>query len=427
MVARLAPGAGLRLRYANRHGLIAGATGTGKTVTVLKLAEQLSAAGVPVFLPDMKGDAAAIARACPAILWDLYGHAGHSVRVAVRDFDPPLFARALGLNDTQAGVLAVAYRVAEDRGLPLDTLADLRAVLSVTAADRAAVSARYGLVSAASVAAIMRGLVDLDPTPFRAPSLGLADLMRTQDGAGVVSLLAADRLILQPRLYAAFLLWLLSQLFDTLPEIGDPDRPRLVLIFDEAHLLFQDAPAALVRRIEQVVRLVRSKGVGVYLCTQSPGDVPDAVLRQLGNRVQHALRAFTPRDQKDVKTTAETFRGADASTLEAVANMGVGEALVSFLGDGGTPAPVRRVRVDLPGFELSALTEEERALVMGLSPIEDVAPAEAPTPAPGGRGGVPWRGALAGVALAASAALLLVDGALGVGAVAATLWGIARA
>lgn len=424
MVARLAAGAGLRLRYANRHGLIAGATGTGKTVTVLKLAEGLSAAGVPVFLPDMKGDAAALARSCPATLWDLYGHAGHGVRVAVRDFDPPLFARALGLNDTQAGVLAVAYRVAADRGLPLDTLADLRAALSVTAADRAAVSARYGLVSGASVAAIMRGLVDLDPAPFRAPSMDLADLMRTEDGAGVVSLLAADRLVLQPRLYAAFLLWLLSRLFDALPEIGDPDRPRLVLIFDEAHLLFQDAPAALVRRIEQVVRLVRSKGVGVYLCTQSPGDVPDAVLRQLGNRVQHALRAFTPRDQKDVKATAETFRGADASTLEAVASMGVGEALVSFLGDGGVPDRVKRVRVDLPACDLDPLTAEERKLVMGLSAPED-APEDAPAAAPAARG-VPWRGVAAAAGVAAAVALLLVDGALGVGALAATLWGLAR-
>lgn len=424
MVARLAAGAGLRLRYANRHGLIAGATGTGKTVTVLKLAEELSAAGVPVFLPDMKGDAAALARSCPAILWDLYGEAGHGVRVAVRDFDPPLFARALGLNDTQAGVLAVAYRVAADRGLPLDTLADLRAALSVTADDRAAVSARYGLVSAASVAAIMRGLVDLDPAPFRAPSLDLADLMRTEDGAGVVSLLAADRLVLQPRLYAAFLLWLLSRLFDTLPEIGDPDRPRLVLIFDEAHLLFQDAPAALVRRIEQVVRLVRSKGVGVYLCTQSPGDVPDAVLRQLGNRVQHALRAFTPRDQKDVKTTAETFRGADASTLAAVSNMGVGEALVSFLGDGGVPDAVRRVRVDLPACDLDPLTAEERKLVIGLSPIEEAAPVDT-APVDTARG-VPWRGVVAAAGVVAAVALLLVDGALGVGALAATLWGLAR-
>ncbi|MCD9007259.1 DUF853 domain-containing protein [Luteimonas sp. XNQY3] len=385
-------------KFGNRHGLVAGATGTGKTVTLMTLAEGFSRIGVPVFMADVKGDVAGLAvagtandkllaraadigvadwapAASPVVFWDLYGKLGHPVRTTVSEVGPLLLARILELNDTQSGVLDIVFKLADDRGLLLLDLADLRALLGVVTDERKDISTQYGLVSPQSVAAIQRSLLRLEQDGgdhfFGEPALKLNDLMRTStDGRGVIGILAADQLILRPRLYSSFLLWLLSELFETLPEVGDLDKPKLVFIFDEAHLLFDDAPAALQQRIEQVVRLIRSKGVGVYFCSQFPDDVPDNVLGQLGNRVQHALRAFTPRDQKAVRTAAETFVPNPAlDVASAISQLGTGEALVSTLQDKGVPMPVERTLIAPPRCRMGAITPEERAQVRANSPV----------------------------------------------------------
>ena len=388
----------LLAKYGNRHGLVAGATGTGKTVSLLVMAEGFSRLGVPVFMADVKGDVAGLAlpgmtndkvkqraaqtgvegyvnEGTPVVFWDLYGKAGHPVRTTVSEMGPTLLSRILQLNDTQAGVLEIAFKLADDRGLLLLDLDDLRAVLGFVADNRKEISTTYGLVSAASIAAIQRGLLTLEREGGEAmlgePALELGDLMRTDlSGRGVVSILAADQLILKPRLYSSFLLWLLSELFERLPEVGDVDRPKLVFCFDEAHLLFDDAPPALRQRVEQVVRIIRSKGVGVYFCSQFPDDVPNEILGQLGNRVQHALRAYTPRDQKAVRTAAETFVPNPALDVAAViGQLGVGEALVSTLQDKGVPSPVERTVIAPPRCRMGAITPEERAAVRARSPV----------------------------------------------------------
>jgi uncharacterized protein len=385
-------------KYGNRHGLVAGATGTGKTVTLMTLAEGFSRIGVPVFLADVKGDVAGLAmagvaneritqrvaeigiadykpEAAPVVLWDLYGKFGHPVRTTVSEIGPTLLARILELNDTQSGVLDIVFKLADDRGLLLLDLEDLRALLGLVADERKDISTSYGLVSTQSIGAIQRALLRLEQEGaemfFGEPALELSDLMRTTpDGRGVIGVLAADQLILKPRLYSSFLLWLLSELFESLPEVGDLDKPKLVFVFDEAHLLFDDAPPALQQRIEQVVRIIRSKGVGVYFCSQFPDDVPDEILGQLGNRVQHALRAFTPRDQKAVKTAAETFvANPDLDVAKAISQLGVGEALVSTLQDKGIPMPVERTLIAPPRSRMGAITEAERAQVRAGSPV----------------------------------------------------------
>lgn len=392
----------LQPRYGSRHGLVAGATGTGKTVTLMTLAEGFSRIGVPVFLADVKGDVAGLAvagspserlqarvaqigiadyrnEASPVVFWDLYGKLGHPVRTTVSEMGPTLLSRILELNDTQSGVLDIVFKLADDRGLLLLDLEDLRALLGLVAAERKDVSTEYGLVSAQSIGAIQRALLRLEQEGaelfFGEPALELADLMRTTpDGRGVIGILAADQLVLKPKLYSTFLLWLLSELFETLPEVGDLEKPRLVFVFDEAHLLFDDAPPALQRRIEQVVRIIRSKGVGVYFCSQFPDDIPDEILGQMGNRFQHALRAFTPRDQKAVRTAAETFvenPGLDVAT--AIGQLGVGEALVSTLQDAGgargVPMPVEKTLVAPPRCRMGAITDAERAQVRAASPV----------------------------------------------------------
>jgi DNA helicase HerA-like ATPase len=388
----------LRLEYANRHGLIAGATGTGKSVSVMLLAEGLSRAGVPAFVADVKGDLAGLAlpgerseklaarltqvgiddwagEACPVVWWDLWGESGHPVRATVSEMGPSLLARILELNETQAGVLEIVFKLADDRGLLLLDLPDLRALLAFVAEHREEVSQQYGLASAASVAAIQRGLLALEREGaeqfFGEPALALADLMRTAaNGRGVVSILAADRLILSPRLYSSLLLWLLSELFESLPEVGDLEKPKLVFFFDEAHLLFADAPVALRRRVEQVVRLIRSKGVGVWFCSQLPDDVPDEILGQLGNRIQHALRAHTPRDQKAVRTAAETFvPNPKLDVARVIGELAVGEALVSTLQEKGVPMPVERTLMAPPRCRMGAIGAEERTAVRARSPI----------------------------------------------------------
>ncbi|MDR7193798.1 helicase HerA-like domain-containing protein [Luteimonas terrae] len=388
----------LQPKFGNRHGLVAGATGTGKTVTLMTLAEGFSRIGVPVFMADVKGDVAGLAvagtasdtllaraaeigvadwapAASPVVFWDLYGKLGHPVRTTVSEVGPLLLARILELNDTQSGVLDIVFKLADDRGLLLLDLADLRALLGVVTDERKDIATQYGLVSPQSVAAIQRSLLRLEQDGgdhfFGEPALELNDLMRTStDGRGVIGILAADQLILRPRLYSSFLLWLLSELFETLPEVGDLDKPKLVFVFDEAHLLFNDAPAALQQRIEQVVRLIRSKGVGVYFCSQFPDDVPDNVLGQLGNRVQHALRAFTPRDQKAVRIAAETFVPNPAlDVARAISQLGTGEALVSTLQDKGVPTPVERTLIAPPRCRMGAITPEERAQVRANSPV----------------------------------------------------------
>ncbi len=388
----------LLARYGNRHGLVAGATGTGKTVSLLVLAEGFSRIGVPVFLADVKGDAAGLAlagsanerirqrvlelgiegfthEASPVVFWDLYGKLGHPVRATVSEIGPTLLARMLELNDTQAGVLEIAFTLADDRGLLLLDLDDLRALLGFVAENRQEISTRYGLVSTASVAAIQRALLGLERDGgeafFGEPALELADLMRSDlSGRGVINVLAADQLIQKPRLYVSFLLWLLSELFEQLPEVGDLERPKLVFIFDEAHLLFDDAPPGLRQRVEQVVRLIRSKGVGVYFCSQFPDDVPDEILGQLGNRIQHALRAYTPRDQKAVRSAAETFTPNPKLDVAAViSQLAVGEALVSTLQEGGVPLPVERTWICPPRCRIGAISPEERAAVRARSPV----------------------------------------------------------
>ena len=388
----------LLLKYGNRHGLITGATGTGKTVTLQGLAEGFSRAGVPVFVADVKGDLAGIAamgeqkdflvkRAqaisfddwkndkFPAIFWDLFGRTGHPVRATISEMGPLLISRILDLNDTQEGVLNVAFKFADDNGLLLLDLKDLRALLVEVERRSRELSATYGNVATATIGAVQRSLLVLEQQGaanfFGEKALEIADLMRTStDGRGVVSVLASDQLMQSPRLYATFLLWMLSELFEQLPEVGDPTKPRLVFFFDEAHLLFDDAPKALVDKVEQVVKLVRSKGVGVYFCTQNPIDIPDAVLSQLSNRVQHALRAYTPRDQKAVKVAAETFRANPAfSTEEVITQLGIGEALVSMLEDGGVPSMVARTLIRPPSSRVGPLTPDERRSVMATSPV----------------------------------------------------------
>ncbi len=385
-------------KYGNRHGLVAGATGTGKTVTLMTLAEGYSRLGVPVFMADVKGDVAGLAvagtaseklqqrvaeigiadyrnEANPVVFWDLYGKLGHPVRGTVSEIGPTLLGRILELNDTQEGVLEIVFKLADDNGWLLLDLEDLRALLAHVGENRKDISTKYGLVSTQSIGAIQRALLKIEQQGgdafFAEPALELPDLMRTtQDGRGVISVLAADQLILKPRLYSSFLLWLLSELFETLPEVGDLDKPKLVFVFDEAHLLFDDAPPALQQRIEQVVRLIRSKGVGVYFCSQFPDDVPDDILGQLGNRVQHALRAFTPRDQKAVKTAAETFvANPGLDVAKAIGQLGVGEALVSMLQDKGVPMPVEKTLVAPPRCRMGAITDAERAQVRAGSPV----------------------------------------------------------
>ncbi len=388
---------------ANRHGLVAGATGTGKTVTLQRLAESFSRIGVPVFMADVKGDLAGIGQpgggnakvearvaelglgaedfstqACPVTLWDILGDQGHPVRTTLSEMGPLLLARLLGLNETQEGVLNIVFRLADDNGWLLLDVKDLRALLAYLADDPSAVGGDYGHVSKASVGAIQRKLLTLEEQGagklFGEPALDIADLMQTDErGWGYINLLAADKLIHTPALYSTFLLWLLSELFEQLPEVGDVDKPRLVFFFDEAHLLFDSAPKVLLDKIEQVVRLIRSKGVGVYFVTQSPADVPDDVLGQLGNRVQHALRAFTPRDQKAVRVAAQTFRPNPAFDTETlITNLGVGEALVSTLDEAGTPTIVERVKVAPPGSRIGPITPTERHTLMADSLVKGV-------------------------------------------------------
>jgi DNA helicase HerA-like ATPase len=388
----------LHAPYGNRHGLVAGATGTGKTVSLMVLAEGFSRIGVPVFVPDIKGDVAGLAlpgtgseklrqraattgvegyapEANPVVFWDLYGKSGHPVRTTISEIGPTLLGRILDLSDAQVGALEIAFSLADDRGLLLLDLDDLRSLLTFVAENRKDISASYGLVSAQSVAAIQRGLLSLEregaESLFGEPALELADLLRTDlTGRGIIHVLAADQLILKPRLFSSFLLWLLSELFENLPEVGDLDKPKLAFMFDEAHLLFEDAPPALRDRVEQVVRIIRSKGVGVYFCSQFPDDVPDEILGQLGNRIQHALRAFTPRDQKAVRTAAETFvPNPKLDVAKVISTLGVGEALVSTLQDNGVPMPVERTLIAPPRSRIGAITPEERASVRGRSPV----------------------------------------------------------
>jgi len=374
---------------ANRHGLITGATGTGKTVTLQTLAESFSNIGVPVFMADVKGDLTGISQpgavsaklaailqergletpaslACPVTLWDVFGEQGHPVRATISDMGPLLLGRMLNLNDTQEGVLNLVFKIADDSRMLLLDLKDLRAMLQYVGEHASEFTTRYGNVSAASVGAIQRALMLIETQGgakfFGEPMLNISDFMQTDSaGRGVVNILAADKLMHSPRLYATFLLWMLSELFEQLPEIGDPDQPKLVFFFDEAHLLFTDAPKALVERIELVVRLVRSKGVGVYFVTQNPLDIPDSVLAQLGNRVQHALRAYTPRDQKAVKATAQTMRQKPGLDIEAaITELAVGEALVSFLDAKGSPSVTERVFVLPPGSQIGPITPAQR-------------------------------------------------------------------
>jgi DNA helicase HerA-like ATPase len=388
----------LLLKLANRHGLITGATGTGKTVSLQILAEGFASQGVPVFCADVKGDLSGIAAkgvskdfleerankinfkdysydAFPTIFWDLFGEQGHPIRTTVSEMGPLLLARLMNLNDTQEGVLNIAFRVADEEGLLLLDLKDLRALIANVAERSKELSAVYGNVSKASVGAIQRSLLVLEEQGgekfFGEPALEITEFMRTMpNGAGYISVLAADKLMQAPRLYATFLLWLLSELFEELPEVGDPDKPKLVFFFDEAHLLFDEAPKALVDKVEQVVRLIRSKGVGVYFVTQNPLDVPDTVSSQLGNRIQHALRAFTPREQRAVKAAAETFRpNPEFKTAEVIMQLGVGEALVSTLEKKGEPSIVQRTLVRPPSSRLGPLTPAERRQIVDTSPV----------------------------------------------------------
>ncbi|PZR36821.1 helicase HerA-like C-terminal domain-containing protein [Caulobacter segnis] len=389
-----------RLDRANRHGFVAGATGTGKTVTLQVMAQAFSDAGVPVFAADVKGDLSGLAMpgapnekmlaraaamdlalapsAPPVIFWDLFGQKGHPIRATISEMGPLLLSRLLELNDVQEGVLTIAFHVADQEGLLLLDLKDLQAALKYVADQADEIGTRYGNVSAATVGAIQRKLLTLQTQGgeafFGEPALDLSDLMRTDAaGRGYVSLLAADRLIQSPRLYGTFLMWLLSEMFESLPEVGDPEKPRLVFFFDEAHLLFNDAPKALLEKIEQVVRLIRSKGVGVYFVTQNPADIPDTVLGQLGARVQHALRAYTPADQKGLKAAAQSFRtNPGFDTAEAIQALGVGEALVSTLDEKGAPQVVQKTLIRPPASRLGPITPPERAALQGQSPVRGV-------------------------------------------------------
>jgi len=382
-------------KMANRHGLIAGATGTGKTVTLQVLAETFSQAGVPCFMADMKGDLSGISQtgsmsgfiekrcaefgitspefgSCPVRFFDVFGEQGHPMRTTVSDMGPQLLSRLLGLNETQEGVLNIVFRIADDRGLLLIDMKDLRSMLNYVAENAKQYTAAYGNISAQSVGAIQRALLTLENQGadkfFAEPSFDIYDLLQSEQGKGVLNVLAADRLMLQPKLYSTFLLWLLSELYARLPEVGDMDLPKLVFFFDEAHMLFDETPKALVDKIEQVVRLIRSKGVGVYFVTQSPTDIPEEILGQLGNRVQHALRAFTPKDQKAVKTAAETFRANPAfKTADAIMELGTGEALVSFLDEKGAPSVVERAKILFPLSQIGAVTEGQRGQIISQS------------------------------------------------------------
>ncbi len=435
----------LLAKYGNRHGLIAGATGTGKSVSLMVLAEGFSRMGVPVFLADVKGDLAGLCQtaaapgeklqariaklgiadwkpeANPVVLWDIYGERGHPVRTTISEMGPNLLTRLLELNEVQEGVLQVAFRVADDEDLLLLDLEDLRALLTFVSEHAKEISAKYGLVAPQSIAAIQRALLQLENDGgarfFGEPALDLADFMRQDmSGRGIINVLAAEQLILKPRVYSSFLLWMLSELFENLPEVGDLDQPKLVFFFDEAHLLFDDAPPQLQQRVEQVVRLIRSKGVGIYFCSQLPDDVPAVILGQLGNRIQHALRAFTPRDQKAVKTAAETFPpNPRVDVVEAITQLGVGEALVTTLQEGGIPLPVERTLIAPPHCRIGAITDEERKAQRSRSPVgakydapmnresafeqlqaaradaaQGNAAAPAPAPAPGAAGEPTW-------------------------------------
>ena len=393
----------LRMGQANRHGLIAGATGTGKTVTLQGLAESFSAAGVPVFVADVKGDLAGISmpgspqfkhadklesRAKelgmddyaysdnPAVFWDLYGENGHPIRTTVSEMGPLLLARLMDLNETQEGVLNIVFRFADDEGLLLLDLEDLRSMLVYTAEHAGELTTKYGNVSKQSIGAIQRSLLSLESQGadmfFGEPALEIDDFIKLDEqGRGNINVLAAEKLMRSPKLYATFLLWLLAELFETLPEVGDPEKPKLVFFFDEAHLLFDDAPKALEEKIEQVVRLIRSKGVGVYFVTQNPIDIPEEVAGQLGNRVQHALRAFTPKDKKAIKAAADTFRiNPDLDVEQAITELRVGEALVSTLQEDGAPSVVQRTLVKPPRSRLGPVTAKERAIIKSISPVE---------------------------------------------------------
>ena len=383
---------------ANRHGLITGATGTGKTITLQKLAEGFSSIGVPVFMADVKGDLTGISqtgnpspkllgilaerglqapalRACPTTVWDVFGEQGHPVRATISDMGPLLLSRMLELNETQAGVLNVVFKIADDEGLALLDLKDLRAMLAHVGENARQYTTEYGNVSAASVGAIQRGLLVVEQQGgdrfFGEPMLDIHDLMQTVSGQGVVNILAAEKLMAAPRLYATFLLWMLSELFETLPEVGDVEKPKLVFFFDEAHLLFDDAPKALFDKVEQVVRLIRSKGVGVFFVTQNPIDIPEKIAGQLGNRVQHALRAFTPRDQKAIRAAAETFRiNPDIDVEQVITELRVGEALVSTLDEDGAPGIVQRTLIAPPRSRLGPVTPKERAIIQSISPFD---------------------------------------------------------
>jgi DNA helicase HerA-like ATPase len=381
---------------ANRHGLITGATGTGKSVTLQALAQRFSSIGVPVFLADVKGDLSGLAKAgggnakvaqrlaqlglpvtseaCPVLFWDVFGASGHPVRATVSDMGPLLLGRMLNLNETQEGVLGLVFKIADDSGLLLLDLKDLRAMLAHVGDHAAEFKTAYGNISTASIGTIQRGLLNLENQGgarfFGEPMLDIADLMQVRDGKGLVSILAADKLMGTPKLYSTFLLWMLSELFEHLPEVGDPEKPKLVFFFDEAHLLFDEAPKALLEKIEQVVRLIRSKGVGVYFVTQNPLDLPESVLGQLGNRVQHALRAFTPKDQKAVKTAADTLRPNPKLKAERViTELEVGEALVSLLDEKGRPTIVERAFIVPPSSQLGPLAEAERTQLVRASPL----------------------------------------------------------
>ena len=379
-------------KMANRHGLVAGATGTGKTVTLQVMAETFCQAGVPCFMADMKGDLSGISRPgqlsgfiqkrlpefgiedpqfqrCPVRFYDVFGEQGHPMRSTISEMGPQLLTRLLGLNDTQEGVLNIAFRIADERGLLLIDIKDLRSLLNYVSEHAAQYTATYGNISPASVGAIQRAILTLENEGaglfFGEPAFDIQDLLATENGKGVMSVLAADKLMLKPKLYSTFLLWLLSELYVTLPEVGDMDLPKLVFFFDEAHMLFEDTSKALVDKIEQVVRLIRSKGVGVYFVTQNPTDIPDTILGQLGNRVQHALRAYTPRDQKAVKVAAETFRANPSfSTEEAIMNLETGEALVSFLDEKGAPGMVQRAKILFPLSQIGAISPEVRATLI---------------------------------------------------------------
>ncbi|MFK5980909.1 MAG: DUF853 domain-containing protein [Rhizobiaceae bacterium] len=388
----------LNLKLANRHGLITGATGTGKTVTLQILTEGFSNAGVPVFCADVKGDLSGLAvkgegkdflikraeqikfddydfQEFPVIFWDLFGKKGHPIRTTMTEMGPLLLSRLMDLNDTQEGVLNIAFKIADDEGLALLDMKDIRALLFEMGERASEISSTYGYVSKSSIGAILRQLLVLEQQGgddfFGEPALQIADIMRTtRDGRGAISILAADKLMSSPKLYATFLLWLLSELFEELPEVGNPDQPKLVFFFDEAHLLFNDAPKILLEKVEQMVKLIRSKGVGVYFVTQNPMDIPDGVLAQLGNRLQHALRAYTPREQKAVKTAADTFRpNPDFKASTVITQLGIGEALVSTLMKKGVPSIVQRTLIRPPSSRLGPLTDSERKDIMSVSPV----------------------------------------------------------